>query len=58
MNKTKTKADAGTNWRQQVYEKINRKIIALQQEFEELLLLRHVANEVRRFRMRLNEEYD
>lgn len=58
MNKTKTKADATTNWRQQVYEKIDRKIRALQQEFEELLLLRNVANEVRRFRIRLNEKYD
>jgi hypothetical protein len=59
MSNTNTEADAATTkWQQEVYEKINRKIKLLQEEFEEVLLLRHVANEVRRFRKQLTNGYD
>ena len=59
MSKTSAKADSvTTKWQQEVYEKINRKIRLLQEEFEEVLLLRHVANEVRRFRKQLTNKYD
>ena len=59
MSNTSTEADAvTTKWQQEVYEKINRKIRLLQEEFEEVLLLRHVANEVRRFRKQLTDKYD
>jgi hypothetical protein len=59
MSNTNTEADAATTkWQQEVYEKINRKIRLLQEEFEEVLLLRHVANEVRRFRKQLTNRYD
>ena len=59
MSNTNTEADAATTkWQQEVYEKINRKIRLLQEEFEEVLLLRHVANEVRRFRKQLTDKYD
>ena len=59
MSNTNTEADAvTTKWQQEVYEKINRKIRLLQEEFEEVLLLRHVANEVRRFRKQLTDKYD
>jgi len=59
MSNTNTEADAATTkWQQEVYEKINRKIRLLQEEFEEVLLLRHVANEVRRFRKQLTNKYD
>jgi len=59
MSNTNTEADAATTkWQQEVYEKINRKIRLLQEEFEEVLFLRHVANEVRRFRKQLTNRYD
>jgi hypothetical protein len=59
MSNTNTEADAATTkWQQEVYERINRKIRLLQEEFEEVLLLRHVANEVRRFRKQLTNRYD
>ena len=59
MSNASTEADAvTTKWQQEVYEKINRKIRLLQEEFEEVLLLRHVANEVRRFRKQLTDKYD
>ena len=59
MSNTNTEADAATTkLQQEVYEKINRKIRLLQEEFEEVLLLRHVANEVRRFRKQLTNRYD
>jgi hypothetical protein len=59
MSNTNTEADAATTkWQQEVYEKINRKIRLLQEEFEEVLLLRHVANEVSRFRKQLTNRYD
>jgi hypothetical protein len=59
ISSTSTEADAvTTKWQQEVYEKINRKIRLLQEEFEEVLLIRHVANEVRRFRKQLTDRYD
>jgi hypothetical protein len=58
MSNTGAEANATTKWQQEVNEKINRKIRLLQEEFEEVLLLRHVANEVRRFRRRLTDRYD
>jgi hypothetical protein len=59
MSNNNTDAEAATTkWQQEVNEKINRKIRLLQEEFKEVLLLRHVANEVRRFRKRLTDRYD
>jgi hypothetical protein len=59
MSNNNTEAEAATTkWQQEVNEKINRKIRLLQQEFEEVLLLRHFADEVRRFRKRLTDRYD
>jgi len=54
-----TSADAGTaaaRWQRGVNEKINHKIRLLQEEFEEISLLRHVADEVRSLRKKLLTE--
>jgi len=57
-NMSSTGSKATTKWQQEINEKINRKIRLLQEEFEEVILLRHVADEVRRLRKRLTERYD
>ena len=53
-----TGSKATTKWQQEINEKINRKIRLLQEEFEEVIFLRHVADEVRRLGKRLTERYD
>jgi hypothetical protein len=57
-NMSNTGAKAITKWQQEINERINRKIRLLQEEFKEVILLRHVADEVRRLRKRLTERYD
>jgi len=56
-------SDTGTNagaaaarWQRELNEKINHKIRLLQEEFEEMSFLKHVADEVRNLRKKLLTE--
>ncbi len=59
MSQSNTEAKRATvKWQKEVNEKIDRKIKLLQEEFEEVLLLKHIADDVRRFRKLLTQRYD
>jgi hypothetical protein len=59
MSENNTEAEAAaTKWQQKANERINRKIRLLQEEFDEVTLLRQLADEVRRFRKRTTQRYD
>ena len=59
MSKSNVEAEtATTRWRRELYERINREVKILQEEFDDVLFLRRVAIEVKRFRRQLTNRYD
>jgi hypothetical protein len=59
MSKSNVESEtATTKWRRGLYEKINREVKILQEEFDDVLFLRRVAIEVKRFRKQLTNRYD